>query len=401
LPDLLPFRGLRYTGTNDLSTVTAPPYDVIDEHERGLLEDTHPHNSVRLILPRHDDDIDGYQTAASDLARWRAEGILAVDADPHLYAYRMTYDVADGSSRQTLGVIGALALAGRGDTGDVLPHERTLPKARSDRFALLEATRANFDPIWGLSLADGLTEAIGAPEIVMQASDREGTLHELGLLDETSCDSVRELVAGAPIVIADGHHRFETARKYHAEHPDDTVVAAIMMMVVELSDDQLCVRPIHRLVHGTTDLRARIDDAFAVETLESGPDAAQRITSRMDAEHALGLVDREGFALLHPRADRIAARLADVPSVLRDVDSVRFDVAIRPVLGGAELSYRDDSVTVAALVEKGEADAAVLLRPVTVAEIRAAAFARARMPEKTTFFAPKPRTGMVFRAFDA
>jgi hypothetical protein len=115
----------------------------------------------------------------------------------------------------------------------------------------------------------------------------------------------------------------------------------------------------------------------------------------MQDEDALGLIDRFGLALIRPTHE-----VTDTAEVLRDVDSVRFDASVRPALPDATVTFRSDAAAVAALVEKGAADAAVLLRPVTVAQIRAAAFAGVRMPEKTTFFSPKPRTGMVFRSLD-
>jgi uncharacterized protein (DUF1015 family) len=400
LPDLLPFRGLRYSGSADLSAVTAPPYDVCDDHERDLLERQDPHNAVRLILPRHDAGRDGYRSAADALVRWTADGVLAADEQPSLYAYRMTFAAPDGRTHQTLGVIGALRLPDDEATRDILPHERTLPKARSDRLALLRATRANLDPIWGLSLAEGLTTAIGEVHPVVTARDPGGTLHELAPLDSARAEAVRGLARGSAMVIADGHHRFETACAYRAEHPSDPAAGSIMALVVELSEEQLCVRPIHRLVRGSLDLRGRVTDGFEVEPCGTGAEAVLALTARMETEHALGLVDGDGTALLRPRPDHLESLVADLPAALRDVDSVRFDVAIRPLLDGAELSYRDDAVTVGALVDKGEADAAILLRPVTVPQIRAAAFAAARMPEKTTFFYPKPRTGMVFRSLD-
>lgn len=400
MPDLLPFRGLRYSGPADLSTVTAPPYDVVDDNERDLLERQDPHNAVRLILPRHDGGRDGYRSAADALATWTADGVLAADEQPSLYAYRMTFGAPDGRTRRTLGVIGSLTLPDGKMARDILPHERTLPKARSDRLALLRATRANLDPIWGLSLAAGLTTAIGEVHPVVTARDHGGTLHELEPLDSARADAVRGLAGGSAVVIADGHHRFETACAYRAEHPSDAAAASIMALVVELSEEQLCVRPIHRLVHGALDLRGRVTDGFEVEPWGTGPEAVLSLTARMEAEHALGLVDGDGTALLRPRPEHLESLVAGLPEALRDVDSVRFDVAIRPLLDGAELSYRADAATVAMCVGKGDTDAAILLRPVTVAQIRAAAFAGARMPEKTTFFYPKPRTGMVFRSLD-
>jgi hypothetical protein len=120
----------------------------------------------------------------------------------------------------------------------------------------------------------------------------------------------------------------------------------------------------------------------------------------MGREGGLGLVDRRGLALLVPRAEVPAPDLDGLPAPLPDVDASRFDAGIRPHLEGAELSYRNDAPTCAALVDKGAADAAVILRAVTVEQIRVAAFGRVRMPEKTTFFEPKPRTGMVFRLLD-
>jgi hypothetical protein len=131
------------------------------------------------------------------------------------------------------------------------------------------------------------------------------------------------------------------------------------------------------------------------------PEGVARLRGRMRDESGLGLVDQRGLALLHPLPAAHDARLASVPEPLRAVDSTRFDAVVRPLLPGAAVTFRSDAAAVAALVEKSVADAAVLLRPVTVPQIRAAAFAGVRMPEKTTFFSPKPRTGMVFRSLDA
>jgi hypothetical protein len=158
------------------------------------------------------------------------------------------------------------------------------------------------------------------------------------------------------------------------------------------------VRPIHRLLLGLDgiDVRTALTGAFTV--LDAGantPEGVVELRARMQDEDALGLIDRSGLALLRPTHE-----VTDAPEMLRDVDSVRFDASVRPALPDATVTFRSDAAAVAALVEKGTADAAVLLRPVTVAQIRAAAFAGVRMPEKTTFFSPKPRTGMVFRSLD-
>jgi uncharacterized protein (DUF1015 family) len=379
VPDFLPFAGVRYDQV-DVGAVAAPPYDVIDEDERANLEAADSHNSVRLILPRGEEP---YAAAADWLARWRAEGVLIVDDQPRFYLYEMEYEDEEGRTRHTHGVVGALEL------GDVLPHERTMPKAKSDRLALLRATRANLDPIWCLSLAQGLSELVRARGTELATCiDGEGVRHRLRALDdETTAGRISEAVAGAPVVIADGHHRFETACAYRDEHPDDPAAGSIMALVVELADDELHVQPIHRLLSNVADFDLR-DALAATDAGPSTPEGVAGLQARMRDEGGLGLVDRAGLAFI-----------ARPPGT--DVDATVFDEDIRPRLpADVDIGYRSDASTVASLVEKGVVDAVVLLRPVTVPQIRDAAFAGVRMPEKTSFFHPKPRTGMVFRILE-
>jgi uncharacterized protein (DUF1015 family) len=404
MPDFLPFTGIRYREA-DISAVSAPPYDVIDPDERAALVAGDPHNAVRLILP------DSYDGAAQTLAQWRVDGVLVDDDTPTFSVYRMDFTGDHGLPQRTTGVIGALGLSDEG--GGVMPHERTLPKAKSDRLELLRATRANLDPIWGLSLATGLSllldhavEAFGG-EPLATATDEEGFHHSLWrITDPARVRAISELVATQRIVLADGHHRFETAGNFRTERrtagADDAGADAIMTLIVELAPGELCVRAIHRLLTGVADvdLRAALAGPFMVHA--AGPNVREGVAAlevAMRESGGLGLVDRDGLALLLPTAE-LAARMDAFPAELRDVDSARFDAGVLPATPDVSLAYRNDAQAVAALVEKGDADAAVLLRPVTVDTIRAAAAADLRMPEKTTFFAPKPRTGMVFRSLD-
>ena len=400
VPDFIPFPAVRFalrsssTATStDLGPVCSPPYDVIEPPQRAELAASDPHNMVHLVLP------DSYEAAADALAAWEADGTLVRDAVDTFSVYRMTFTDDDGARIVTTGVIGALAL----DEGGVLPHERTLPKAKSDRLELLRATRANLEPIWAVSLATGLTDLCasdGPPDAT--ALDEDGALHELWIVaDQPRIDALRTAVAGHTLVLADGHHRYETSKTYRDEHPDDPGAAFIMMLVVELSDD-LRVRAIHRLLHGTAavDLRDALAGSFRVQSFgENTSEGVAKLEHAMRVDGGLGLVDRDGLALLVP-TDALDEALAEGPAALRDVDSARFDAGVRPVVPDATLAYRNDGQAVAAVVRDGAADAAVLLRPVSVASIRAAADAAVRMPEKTTFFTPKPRTGMVLRTLD-
>jgi uncharacterized protein (DUF1015 family) len=404
VPDFLPFRGTRYRAGPDLSSVVAPPYDVIDEEAHARLEAADPHNAVRLILPRAKPPQDPYERAAATFKAWESDGVLATDPTPAFYGYEMRYAGADGAPRRTLGVIGALGLPGD-EPRDVLPHERTLPKARTDRLALLRATRANFDPIWCLSLTGALTEHLPPLDAtIATAVDDSDTWHGLTVVaDPARIDAIRRSVRSSSLVLADGHHRFETARAYRAEHPDDPAAAAVLTLVVELDEAMLDVRAIHRLVHDAPDdLRDRLAGSVRVDPAGPNTEAGVRqLVQRAAREDGLGLVDREGLAWLAPLDASVPLAERDLPPELRDVDAARFDVWVRPSLGHARLSYRDDAYTVAAMVEKGAADAAVLLQPVTVAQIRAAALGGLRMPEKTSFFWPKPRTGLVMRDLES
>jgi uncharacterized protein (DUF1015 family) len=411
LPHFSPFAGVRYnpqTTGAPLDALVAPPYDVVDDDHRASLEAADAHNSVRLILPRDGDhDGDRYARAAASFAEWWADGVLVRDPTPRFYAYRMTFTDTHGTRRHTRGVIGALGLPEAAE-GDVLPHERTLPKAKSDRLSLLRAMRVNVDPIWTLSLASGVTDLTEGATPLAECRDADGVVHTLGAIDDPAAvTAIRDLVESSPLVLADGHHRFETAINYRnelrASGEPEGGADAIMALVVELVDDELWIEPIHRLVDlpAGTNLRAALSDAFDLR--DAGPITAEGVDaleSALRAEHGLGIVDDRGLALAVPRPEARAAALAGEHPAVADTDTAVVEALVMPRLDQATWQYRHDAQTVAELVDKGVVSAAILCRPVSVAQTRAAAVDRVRMPQKTTFFSPKPRTGMVFRTFD-
>ena len=409
MADFSPFAGVRYgAAPAGLAALVAPPYDVIDDDQRATLEAADEHNSVRLILPRDEHaEGDRYARAADTFARWRAEGLLVQDPAPRLYAYRMEFTDPHGVRRHTRGVLGALTLPEPGDD-DVLPHERTLPKAKSDRLALLRAMRVNVDPIWGLTLGTGLTALLEGATPLAACVDPDGVGHEIAAIDEPgTIAAIRAVVANAPLVLADGHHRFETALNYRNElraaGTDPAGAAAIMTFVVELVDDELCIEPIHRVIDAPsgTDLRARLADAFDVRDAgPNTPDGVDALEIAMRKEGGLGLVDKHGLALAVPRTEARSAALASEHPAVAATDAAVIEALVVPRLPDASWQYRHDAHGVAMLVDKQVATAAILCSPVSVAGTRAAAVDRVRMPQKTTFFWPKPRTGMVFRTLD-
>lgn len=392
-----PFRGLRYdTERLDLGEVTAPPYDVIDDEERAALAARHPHQAVHLDLPVADGDTDRYAVACRTLRQWRDDGVLVQDEDPSFYVYRMGYRDVTGRRRQTAGVIGALELAPPG-TGGVLPHEQTTPKAKSDRLEMLRSCRANLSSVWGLSTAEGLSGLCELPGPPLAAwTDPEGVHHRLWQLSRPGLlDAVSDAVSSEPVVIADGHHRFATSLQYRderrAEHDAPGPYDLCMTYVVELVEEQLSVQPIHRLLKGLADdvdLAAALEPAF--ELFEAGP-VGPGLRDRMDDAGALALVTREGAWLLRPRPGAMVG--------VRDLDSSRLDRGLE-ALPAHEVSFQHGVDNVLRAVDTGAAQAGVLLRPATVAQIVAIAHGGELMPPKTTFFWPKPRTGPVFRLLD-
>ncbi|MBV9664026.1 MAG: DUF1015 domain-containing protein [Actinobacteria bacterium] len=388
MPRFEPFAGLRYSSDLPLDEVISPPYDVIDEPERKRLEERNAFNSVRVELPQPDGTLDRYAAAQALLDQWRATGVLVRDDAPSFYVYRMEFADEHGRPRHTTGVLGALELSKPGE-GDVLPHERTMSKPKDDRLNLLRAAQANLSPVWGLSMAPGLAKltAVDGPADA-EAVDDDGVRHQLWRVsDPEQLSAISDTVASAPVVIADGHHRFETALAYRDERRAANGDTAgdydfLMAYIVELVDDELTVEAIHRLINGLPDdfdVLAALDPFFDRAPVGGLPDLGP----------ALGVVTAEGIWRLEPRAETTA-------QAEHDLDSSRLDVALE-TFPAHDLSYQHGRELVVAAVDEGRAQAGVLLRPATVAQIAETGRTRTRMPEKTTFFYPKLRTGLVFR----
>lgn len=402
MPPFQPFPGIRYAPDLDLADVTAPPYDVIDADDRAALVARSDRNAVLFDLPLESDGDDRYTHAAEVFGGWRADGTLVTDPEPTFTVYRMTYTDDHGRPARTLGVIGALELSGP-DEGRILPHEHTTKKAKTDRLDLMRATCAQLSPVWMLSLAEGLTALIepeGPPDA--EWTDGDGVSHAVWrVTDPDRIAAIAERVGDRPVVVADGHHRYETSLVHRDERraaagPDAELASDwFMCLVVELTEDELTVRPIHRLVDGAdaADLDAILPEAGFPEVPDGFVPPEQvadgTVLRRMEEVGAIAVVDAEG-----------AARLFDASGTFhgtQDLDSDRVADALRGFPNIA-VRFQHGVDHVQAAVAKGDAGAGILLRPASVAQIEANAHAGVRMPAKTTFFHPKPRTGVVFRA---
>jgi uncharacterized protein (DUF1015 family) len=402
VPRFEPFAAVRYSPDRvEVGDVVAPPYDVIGPEEQARLEARSPYNVVHVDLaPEETGEAgagDRYEAAGCRFEEWLASGVLVVDPEPAFYVYKMGWRGDDGLPRQTSGVLGLLELDGAGSRA-VLPHERTMAKPLDDRLRLMRACGANVSPIWTLSMAPGLS-ATWQPEgpPIARCTDDDGVHHRLWpLRAPAALEAVAGTVGSAPVVIADGHHRYETALAYRAErrasNPDQPDPADLVLAyVVELADEQLGVRPIHRLISDLPQDFALVDAFSQSFSAQAAGPPSEGLAQRMSRAGALALVTPDQAYLLQPLA-------APQPGEhMADTELLEPALASLPA---HTLAYHHDLSTVLALVEKGEAQAAVLVRPVTVAQIATAATAGRRLPQKTSFFHPKPRTGLAFRLLE-
>ena len=402
MPRFEPFSALRFSPDEPLDDVSAPPYDVLSPADVDNLLKRHDHNIVAVDVPLDRDGPGRYELAAQRLAEWIEQRVVTRDPAPSLTLYRMQFTDPAGRQRDTVGVVGALEVVDE-DADGVLPHERTTPKAKTDRLDLTRATKCNLSPIWGLSLSAGLTQLLLLPgEPLGQCVDENGVVHRVErIVEPARLAAISAAVASSPVLIADGHHRYAISRTYRDEVRDatgrtDTDAELTMVYVAELVDEQLSIDPIHRLYSGITadELESRL--AEYCEVAEAGI-----VTPRFAAESigrgAMCLVRPDGSGVwLTPRPEAFSgvraldgAYLEHVLHDLRSNDGAPIEVA-----------YQHGVANAVDLVRAGDADVAVLIRPTSIDEIRRTAVERLLMPPKSTFFTPKLRTGLVLRPLD-
>ena len=394
MPRFLPFRALRYAPSTDLSKTCAPPYDVLNDNDRANLVGQHAHNIVNIDLPiATTTQTDAYLAAAQILQNWIHNGVLVRDESPSFTLYRMQFRDTLGNQRNIVGVLGGLEVVDEG-AGGVLPHERTTPKAKTDRLDLTKATDANLSPVWGLSLAPGLSEILKTPaEVVGSYVDDQGVTHTVERVsDSTQIASITERIAQHPVIIADGHHRYAISRTYRDEtrirtNSTSTDAEQTLTFVNELIDEQLSVAAIHRLY---TDVSAKaLLEALATSfTITDAPAVDSNTLSTMDKDNCLCFIDGDlQTKWLTPRADAFDG--------IRSLDSARLEHALRDL--AHTVSFQHGVVEVVDVLTQQQANAAILIRPVSVAEIKRTATEGILMPPKSTFFTPKLRTGFVIR----
>jgi uncharacterized protein (DUF1015 family) len=382
VPRFLPFAALRYADVAHLATLVAPPYDVLSDTDLDHYLALDEHNITHVDVPRGGDD--RYREAATELDRWRDAGVLVTDERPSFTLYRLGFTDETGTVREIVGVLGGLEVVDEG-AGGVLPHERTTPKASTDRLDLTRATEANLSPIWGLSLASGLAGLLAEPGEPLGEVVEDGVTHRVErVTDPDRIAAIRAAIADDDVLIADGHHRYGISRTYRDEvrtatGRTDTPAEETLAFVSELVADQLSVAAIHRLYDR---MYAEFSHAFTLSDMER------------PTPQTLAAMQAGGFLVLYTR-DR-TYRLEPIPGAFEGVRSL--DGAwLEHTLGEVPVSYQHGLAETLAAVDSGTAEAAVLIRPVSVAEIERTAREGLLMPPKSTFFTPKLKTGFVIR----
>jgi uncharacterized protein (DUF1015 family) len=411
MAEIQPLRALRYDldQTGGLQPVVAPPYDVIDAEQRAELEARSPYNVVRVDLPEGGDD--RYDRAAAQLQSWRDAGVIVADAQPALWTLAQDYTGPDGRARTRKGFFARVRVEEYG-AGRIRPHERTHPGPKEDRLRLTRATQTNLSPIFSLYSDPGgvAGRALASPQPWAQTTDADGTVNHLGrVVDEEAIAAVADALTGTELLIADGHHRYETARVYADEIGGDGPHRYVLMCLVALQDPGLTVFPTHRLVRGLTSeqqeaLAATLRRDFEIAPLEDAVQLAPEAGDRIRIGYIDSHFQRPYMLTLKDQAIADAV-LPDHAEPYRRLDTAVLEALIlKGTLGMTDhdidelngLGYARDFAQALELIGDASYDAAFFMAPTPIERVHAVAAAGESMPPKSTYFVPKVGTGLVF-----
>jgi uncharacterized protein (DUF1015 family) len=439
VPEIRAFRALRYSPevVSDLAAVVAPPYDVISPARRAELAARDPRNVVALELPVDagtGDPDEKYRQAARVLAAWRTEGVLRKDRQPAVYVYEQEYTVPGSAVRRTQrGFYGRLRLEELGPGAGVLPHERTLSGPKEDRYKLMRATGANVSGVAVLyadpsGTSGRLFAEATETAAVADVTDDDGVRHRLWMVPEAGpteslAAGLREAAGREAVTIADGHHRYETALRYRDERrrtsPDESDPAFdfVLALFLETSGGGLLVLPTHRVARAVPAVDQLVATAASSGLFDVDPaDAATLVAAFGPGAAAsgsggrIGLWTRSGGAFLVARRAAFAEILPPGGEALRRLDVTLLAAALERLCGidrgattsGGRIAYTKDAAEAIAWVDGrvDAADAAFLLHGTPVDDVRAVAREGDVMPQKSTYFYPKPLSGLVLNPLE-
>jgi uncharacterized protein (DUF1015 family) len=422
MADVQPLNALHYDldAVGSLQDVVAPPYDVIDAATRAELLARSPYNAVAIDLPKPYGETgpqgagegDPYASAAASIDAWQKAGALVKDTEPAIWGMEQEYTGPDGTGRVRHAVPARVRVEDF-DTGTILPHERTLPGPKQDRLELMRATRCNLSPIFSLSTIDpwpAVEPELAGEDVWGEATDAAGTVTRIWKLPMLN-EIVPELLADAQLLIADGHHRYETAIAYRDEIGGEGPHNYTLMALTGLDDPGLSVYPTHRLLSGFADDPER--QRRLGEGLREIFDVTEVETDRIDplgedGVGVFGLYDshhKRAFRLRLKDTAELDRQLEGQPEAYRRLDaSILETLVLKGIAGLSEedilakrgLGYAKSVEDSLRLLDEGAYDVAFILRPIPVDQTREICESDANMPPKSTYFYPKVLTGLVF-----
>jgi uncharacterized protein (DUF1015 family) len=404
MPRLSPFRGVRYSSSQQLANVTCPPYDVISPEQQAGLHERDPHNAVRLELAQTSSGGDDkYRDVAGAYESWLHEGVLERDPEPSFYVYRQDFRDAEGTRRRVAGVIGSLALEPFGTSAGVLPHERTMPGPKKDRLTLMRALPVNISPIYAIYRGAGelgpYFDSLEGRPTTGRFQDDEGILHRLWRITAPAeIQMLTDVMAPGPLVIADGHHRYETALAFHEEAAGGLPGSdSIMCLCVDADAEDLVVLPYNRVLRTDKGPGGVADGLRPLGARSLPAEDALPILGESSADHPFVFVLGSEDLLVELSDEDVVAVLGERAKAWRDLDVVALHEVLLPKVVGAltEVSFTKDVAEVRKRVDEGWS-AGVLLRAMHASQIVEVAASGERMPQKASYFWPKAITGLVF-----
>lgn len=422
MPEIKPFRGLIYNpDLVKIADVVAPPYDVISPEMQNDLYNASPYNIVRLILGREEDR---YAAAAQSLAAWRAANILHADRDRSLYVVVQSFALPDGRHVERRGFIAACQLEDIGK-GSIYPHEKTLSKPREDRFKLFQATGAMFSQIFGLYSdpelrGDSMLDSVCTSSPLYDVTFDKVRNRVWRVTDERLTHRITEFIRHQRILIADGHHRYETALQYrdsarmkNPNHTGKEPYNFVPMFFTNMNAPGMVIFPTHRLLHSLpvfvqNDFLATLSKYFTTEKFLSREALMEKL--RRERAHSFGLVlpNDPQFVLIKLRDLEAVRQLMHVHEAVAGLDvNILHQFIFKHLLNITEeaqekklyLEYEKDETNACRAVETGRAQAAFLMNPPPLEQVRSISSLGLVMPQKSTYFYPKLLSGLVGYSF--
>ena len=424
MAEIKPFRGVRFTQqAGDMDDLLCPPYDIINEQQRLGYLHKNPNNIVKIELPVEEEGVsDRYAAAAKTLDGWMNDGILRRDPKPALYIYEEEYTTPEGSVKSVRGIISLVKIE-EFEKGVIMPHEFTLSKPKADRLNLIQATHANISTIYSLYTDNGRQtesrlEQLTGREPDINAVEGDCT-HRLWVIDnEADVTALCSDFANRNLYIADGHHRYETSLKYRnmcrqAGAPEGSPCDYVMMMLVSMDEDQFTLFPTHRLIKNAENFDVDaflkgIEENFHIEKHQDVSGIQSALTAYKGTEQKVTAwyVGNDTWYLLRLKSESNAMEeiMPDSSKALKTLDiSILHRLIIDRVMHCNNedcVNYTRSFTEAISAVNEGRYQCCFILNPTRIQDIKDIVDADEKMPQKSTYFYPKPTTGLVMNVYE-